>query len=132
MPLAYDYSQPILLAIMSVVNAASHPARPGDAAALTISGKASPVAASSVFYSFTPTVHHARDHGLEFRIQNKPSWASFGRRHGTLYGVPQPGNAGTYSQIVITVSDGTTTAQLQAFTIDVVAPSGPAAVVGSE
>jgi hypothetical protein len=80
-----------------------------------------------VFYAFSPTVVQvgAPDSNLTFSIENKPAWASFGRRHGTLYGVPHRTDAGTYPDIRITVTDGKLVSNLQAFTIDVPAISSP-------
>ena len=47
----------------------------------------------------------------------------YGRRHGTLYGVPQLSDAGTYSNIRITATDGNIVANMQAFTLEVPAAS---------
>ena len=78
-----------------------------------------------MFYNFSPTVVRtgAAHSNLTFSIENKPVWASFGRRHGTLYGVPHPSDAGTYSNIRITATDGDIVADLQAFTLEVPAVS---------
>lgn len=129
MPTLNDYSQPVLLAILGLFHASHDPNEPNS---LTIAGQPPPVAASSTFYSFTPTVRQTRDGKLVFQIQNKPSWASFGKKHGTLYGVPQPANAGSYPGIVITVSDGKTTTQLRTFAIRVVVPSAPPVVAHAQ
>jgi len=56
---------------------------------------------------------------LTFRIQNKPSWASFNTSTGVLAGRPDTSHVGTYSNIVIRVTDGEATAQLPAFSITV-------------
>ena len=53
---------------------------------------------------------------LTYSIQNKPSWATFTYTNGRLTGTTVKG---TYSGIVITVSDGCATASLPAFTIKV-------------
>jgi hypothetical protein len=92
---------------------------------LTLSGEPSPIAQPSVFYNFSPTVVRtgAADSNLVFSIENKPAWASFGRRHGTLYGVPHPSDAGTYSNIRITATDGNIVADLRAFALEV--PAAP-------
>ena len=115
MPVGYDFTQPLVYAILSLSNAA-HPRTDTPSA---ISGTAKSVVAPTGFYAFTPTVHQRHERPLTFTIQNKPSWASFGRKRGTLYGVPDAASAGTYSNIIITVSDGTLTRSLQAFTIEV-------------
>jgi hypothetical protein len=109
------FAQPFVIVLLGLGNAAHHP---GDAA-LTISGKAKPKANPTAFYAFTPTVTHRGDRQLQFTVLNKPSWAQFGKRHGTIYGVPKLTDAGAYPDIVITVSDGESTVQLPAFSINV-------------
>src|SRR5690606_14809408 len=52
-----------------------------------------------------------------FTVTNKPGWASFSTSTGRLWGTPS--STGTFANIVIRVSDGEDTAQLQAFTITV-------------
>ena len=56
---------------------------------------------------------------LGFTIQNRPAWASFDTATGRLSGTPTAANVGTFSNIVISVSDGKATASLAAFTITV-------------
>ena len=57
-------------------------------------------------YRFTPKAWD-RDPGdkLVFRIQNKPMWASFDEKTGTLTGVPGNGDVGITRGIVISVRD---------------------------
>ena len=71
-------------------------------------------------YSFTPAVSGTGD-TVTFTIQNLPGWASFNASRGTLSGTPQAGSVGTYANIVISVSDGSTTVSLPAFSITVAA-----------
>jgi hypothetical protein len=88
----------------------------------TISGNpASGVVAGSL-YSFTPTASDPAGKTLTFSIQNQPSWASFSPSSGTLTGTPTSGQAGNYQNIVISVSDGSQSASLPAFSIKVTAP----------
>jgi hypothetical protein len=70
-------------------------------------------------YSFTPTASDPAGNTLTFNIQNKPVWASFNPANGALTGTPAAANAGTYTNIVISVSDGSASASLLAFTITV-------------
>jgi hypothetical protein len=56
---------------------------------------------------------------LTFSIQNMPAWATFDAGTGTLSGAPAAGDVNTYANIVITVSDGKTSAALPAFSIAV-------------
>ena len=86
---------------------------------LTISGTPSGSVNVGSTYSFTPTVTNPGGAKLTFSIQNKPSWATFSSTNGLLTGVPAAANAGSYSNIVISVSDGTTSVSLAAFTITV-------------
>jgi hypothetical protein len=92
----------------------------------TISGTPATSVAIGQAYSFQPTASDPDGQALAFGIANKPSWASFDSTTGRLSGTPAAGNAGTYPNIVISVSDGIASATLPAFTITV-----PAPVVGS-
>ena len=121
MPLPSSLTQPVFLAILGM-GSAGH--QGSEAPSLQIAGRAAANVAPSVFYAFTPTVtHRSTDKPLKFSIENKPAWASFGLRRGTLYGTPLTANAGTYSDIRITVSDGTRTVTLPAFSITVTVPA---------
>jgi len=82
---------------------------------------ASSVVAGSA-YSFQPGASDADGDTLSFSISNKPSWASFSSSTGRLNGTPGTGSVGSYGNIVITVSDGTASASLPAFSIRVDAP----------
>jgi len=112
------FAQPFIVALLSLGSAAHR--HDADATpTLTISGNATSRAEPAIFYAFTPTVHQSGDRKLQFKVHNKPKWASFGRNHGTLFGKPGEKDVGAYSNIVITVSDGKTTVELPAFTINV-------------
>lgn len=129
MPLPSSLTQPAFLAILGMGSAGHHGAE--NAPPLQIAGKATTVVAPTVFYAFTPTVIQNNDRPLKFTIQNKPAWASFGLRRGTLYGTPLMAHAGTYSNIRITVSDGTRSVTLPPFSITV-APPAAAAVAATQ
>jgi hypothetical protein len=70
---------------------------------------------------------------LTFSIQNQPSWANFNSDTGRLSGTPASVNIGSYPNILISVSDGTQTASLPAFTITVSQPAvgGPPTIGGN-
>lgn len=70
-------------------------------------------------YSFVPTATDADGDSLTFSVQNPPVWANFDAVTGTLSGTPGQGDAGTYPDITISVSDGTNTAALPVFAITV-------------
>ncbi len=71
-------------------------------------------------YQFVPLASDP-DQGdvLTFTISNKPSWATFNTSTGVLSGTPQNSQAGSYGNIVISVSDGQLSAALAPFTITV-------------
>ena len=73
-------------------------------------------------YSFRATATDPDGNPLKFSIQNKPGWATFDTSTGTLYGTPGDANVGNYTNILISVSDGTATSSLPAFTITVALP----------
>jgi large repetitive protein len=90
-----------------------------SAGTLTISGTPATSVNVGSAYGFTPTIVNPSGGTLSFSIQNKPSWASFSTANGQLAGTPAASSAGTYSGIVISVTDGTTTATLPTFSITV-------------
>jgi Putative Ig domain./Fibronectin type III domain. len=90
-----------------------------DNQAPTISGTPAGSATIGQAYSFTPTAADADNNSLSFSIANKPAWASFNTSTGGLTGTPAAVDAGTDSNIVISVSDGRAAASLPAFTINV-------------
>ncbi len=80
-------------------------------------------------YDFTPTASDEDGDALSFRIVNAPVWASFDPETGALTGTPGAADVGTTSGIVISVEDGTDSASLAAFDLEVVArPAGSALV----
>ena len=74
-------------------------------------------------YSFTPAVTAIPGASMTFAIGNRPAWASFSAATGQLAGVPTSANVGTFSNIVISVTGGTATVSLPAFSIQVQAAS---------
>lgn len=70
-------------------------------------------------YSFQPSASDADGNALTFSITGKPAWASFSQSTGRLSGTPASGSVGIHSNIRISVSDGTTSAQLPVFSIQV-------------
>jgi hypothetical protein len=83
----------------------------------TISGSPATSVNAGVAYSFQPTAKDPNGDALGFSIANKPTWASFSTSTGRLSGTPAA--AGTFSSIVISVSDGKSTTSLPAFAIKV-------------
>jgi hypothetical protein len=91
----------------------------------TISGTPSTQAVVGLAYMFQPSASDAKASTLTFAITGKPSWAAFDATTGRLSGTPAAADVGTSSPIVISVSDGTQTASLPAFTITVSAAAPP-------
>jgi hypothetical protein len=85
----------------------------------TISGSPATSVTVAQAYSFTPSASDPDGQALTFSIANKPSWAAFNTSTGRLSGTPAAANAGTYSGIVISVSDGAASASLPSFTLTV-------------
>jgi hypothetical protein len=88
----------------------------------TISGTPAGSVIAGSNYSFQPGASDADNDALTFSISNKPGWASFNSTTGRLSGTPT--QAGSHNNIVISVSDGTDTVSLPAFSIQVNALTG--------
>ncbi|MCF6258004.1 MAG: putative Ig domain-containing protein [Gammaproteobacteria bacterium] len=99
--------------MISVVNNTNQPP--------TITGTPATTVNEDSPYHFAPIAADA-DSGdsLTFAISNKPSWAGFDNQTGILSGTPSLDDAGDYGNIIISVSDGTASAQLSVFTISVI------------
>jgi hypothetical protein len=97
-------------AARTLINSA--PVISGAPATSVVAGKA---------YSFRPVATDANGDRLTFSIANKPAWATFNSSTGLLQGAPLASRVGTYSNIVVKVSDGKVSAALPAFSI-VVSP----------
>jgi Putative Ig domain len=88
---------------------------------VTISGTPSTSVTAGQAYSFTPAATDSYGRALVFAISNQPAWATFSASSGQLSGAPSAASVGTYSNIVIAVSDGMKNATLPAFSIQVLA-----------
>lgn len=71
-------------------------------------------------YSFTVTNQNFNNNSLNYSIENLPSWANLDTATGQLSGTPNFEQAGVYSNILITASDGTNAAVLPTFSIEVI------------
>jgi hypothetical protein len=83
----------------------------------TISGTPATTARVGVAYAFQPNASDPDGNTLTYSIANRPTWATFSTSTGRLSGTPT--NAATHSGITITVSDGTVSTALPAFSIAV-------------
>ena len=100
---------------------------------LTISGVPGTSDVAGKAYSFTPTTSAPRGTTLTYSIAAKPNWAAFNTKTGQLAGTPATADAGKYSSIMITVSDGASSASMSPFNITVTSPvaSSPPTISGS-
>ena len=75
-------------------------------------------------YSFQPSGSDADGDALTYTISGKPAWATFSIVNAQLSGTPTGSQVGTYSNIVVSTTDGKATTSLPAFTITVTAATG--------
>jgi hypothetical protein len=99
-----------------------------NAAPPTISGTPPTSATAGTPYTFQPTAAGPAGMTLSFSVQNKPAWANFSIATGQLTGTPTSAQTGSYSNIVVSVSDGQASSALAPFTISV---AGTTASTGS-
>ncbi|MET0497690.1 MAG: putative Ig domain-containing protein [Steroidobacteraceae bacterium] len=90
----------------------------------TISGVPAKSVAVKQTYRFYAVAKDPDGSKVSFTIKNMPSWAWFDAKSGVLGGEPQA--AGTYSNIIISASDGKASVSLPAFSITAVAATGSA------
>jgi Fibronectin type III domain len=88
---------------------------------LSLTGSPPTSVIAGATYSFKPIVSSGAA-PVTFFIQAKPAWANFNADTGALSGTPADGNVGTTPNIVITASNGSSSASLQPFAITVDAP----------
>jgi hypothetical protein len=92
----------------------------GSISRASISGTPATSVTVGASYSFTPTASDSDGGALTYSITNAPAWASFNSKTGQLSGSPKSTDIGTTTGIVITATDGSATASLTAFSIDVI------------
>lgn len=92
----------------------------------TISG--SPLTKVEALQSYTFQVSASDPDGdrLVYRINQLPRWATFSTASGRLRGTPGLDDVGTYSNLIISVSDGRVSTSLPAFSIEVTEPANRA------
>jgi putative Ig domain-containing protein len=100
-----------------------------EAAAPRISGTPPTSVVVGLGYYFKPTATDADRNTLTYSIANRPGWASFSSSTGVLSGLPYSNHVGTYSGIVISVSDGTSRVSLPAFSLVVKANANKSPVL---
>ncbi|GGD48640.1 putative Ig domain-containing protein [Lacimicrobium alkaliphilum] len=87
----------------------------------TITGTSAATVDEDADYSFIPEASDADGDTLTFSVENLPEWAGFDTDTGELNGTPSREDAGIYSDIVISVSDGDITQSLPSFDLQVLA-----------
>jgi hypothetical protein len=92
----------------------------GGGQSWSVSGTPPASIVAGTAFSFTPTVTNPNNVALTFSITNLPSWATFNTATGGVTGTPSQNDVGTYSNIRLTVSDGTNTYTSPAYTVQVV------------
>jgi hypothetical protein len=85
----------------------------------TISGSPATTVAAGSSYNFMPSAADPDGDALTFSVTNKPGWAAFSATTGSLSGTPTATDVGATNGIVISVSDGQTSAALAAFNLAV-------------
>ncbi|MBW2290816.1 MAG: hypothetical protein JRG94_00740, partial [Deltaproteobacteria bacterium] len=91
----------------------------GSNRAPQISGTPEAAARAGEEFSFIPNADDPDGDELSFEIMNLPIWASFEEDTGELWGHPEQADVGVDLDIVISVSDGKRSAELEAFTLAV-------------
>jgi len=94
-----------------------------------ISGTPTTSVAQGSSYQFSPVATDADGDTLGFQVANLPAWAGFDANSGKISGTPAAGDVGIYSNIVISVSDGSVSSSLAPFSISVLS-SGSTQVGG--
>jgi hypothetical protein len=79
--------------------------------------------------SFTPMVTNPNGVTLTFTYANLPPWATANSSTGAVTGTPGTGDVGTYSNIQLTVTDGTNTVTGGPYSIQVVSAALGAATL---
>jgi hypothetical protein len=97
-----------------------------------ISGTPDQSVTAGTEYHFAATASDSDNDELTFSITSLPTWASFNRQTGVLSGTPSTEDIGSYSNIVISVTDGTATASLSPLTINVLEPEATTGSVALE
>ena len=91
----------------------------GTSSTVKISGTPATSVVAGSAYKFQPTATDSAGKTVSFSVQNKPAWATFSTVTGALTGIPTASQTGTYPSIVITASDGSTSAALAPFSLTV-------------
>jgi len=75
-------------------------------------------------YSFKPTASDPDNDTLSFGMANQPGWLHIDKLTGQVSGTPAASDVGIHGNIIVSASDGTTSASLAPFSIEVQPGSG--------
>jgi hypothetical protein len=112
-------------------NAATNPTDASSGVGQSGNQDAAGGATVGVPYSYTPVRIWPQGLSVSYSIQNEPSWATFDIATGTLTGTPSSADVGSYAGIVISGSDGVTSAATAPFRITVNAAAGSSGAVAA-
>lgn len=93
----------------------------------TISGNPQTTVTAGAAYSFTPSASDPDGDNLTFSATNLPSWLNFNSSTGALNGTPSDNDIGVSNNIQLSVTDGTESVTLAAFSITVEASTAQVA-----
>ncbi len=91
----------------------------GSSDTATISGQPSSTISVGQAYDFKPTASSTSGAALTFSATGLPGWLKLNAKTGELTGTPAAGDVGASQSIAVSVSDGTATASLTAFSVTV-------------
>lgn len=131
LPARVAASDPATLDLINSVARDSESNGSSENRAPTISGRPASSVRAGSRYEYVPTASDLDEDALTFSIENQPSWATFDASTGALTGTPQTGDAGMYEGVTITVSDGSLTASVGPFTIEVTTNNSGPVISGS-
>ena len=89
-----------------------------------ISGTPMACITENTLFDFRPQASDQDGDPLTFSISNRPGWTGFSTSNGRLNGTPGAADIGSYDNIGISVSDGTTSSSLPSFTVTVLPIGG--------
>ena len=96
----------------------------------SISGTPSTTVVAGTGYTFQAVASDPEGNRLTFGARNLPAWLGLNSATGILTGTPTAAQVGTYANITISVTDGTSTVSLPPFTITVTAPAATGSTTG--
>jgi len=127
-----DNSSPAGNTAASSTGSSSPPSATGTSAAtITLSGTPPTTVVAGKSYAFQPTASITSGTAT-FSVSGLPAWASFNSSTGAVSGSPTASSVGITGTITISASDGSATASLAPFKIQVTAaPAGTAPTTGA-